>query len=102
MNTGLSDAIEGFSNLYKLSGRERDILRVMTLGTCTGRGIAESLEISPNTVRIHLKNINAKVGVSSKAHLLSRLLAYTMEPAPAAIEGGLNHSHQLSSSQGHM
>jgi DNA-binding CsgD family transcriptional regulator len=43
-----------------LSARERDILTLTAEGR-TGAQIAETLAISPHTVRTHLKNIRVKL-----------------------------------------
>lgn len=39
----------------------------------SSRAIAESLYISPNTVRTHVKNIYDKVGVRKKQELIDRV-----------------------------
>ncbi len=50
----------------------------------TGRGqsekeVAQQLDISPNTVRVHIENIKRKLGASNKSHalILSLLLGET-------------------------
>jgi len=52
-----------------LTRRERDCL------VLTGRGhsekeVAQELEISPNTVRVHIENIKRKLGAANKTHAL--------------------------------
>ena len=52
-----------------LTRRERDCLIL------TGRGrsekeVAQKLDISPNTVRVHIENIKRKLGASNKSHAL--------------------------------
>lgn len=45
-----------------LSGRELDVLNLLAKGL-TKTEIAKVLEISPNTVDVHVKNLYAKLGV---------------------------------------
>jgi PAS domain S-box-containing protein len=48
-----------------LTGREREVLILLSRGFNT-QEIAEALSISPNTVRNHIQNILAKLGVHSR------------------------------------
>src|SRR5262249_4922420 len=60
-------------NSTALSPREREIVR-MVAGGHPNKVIADVLNISPWTVNTHLRRIFAKLGVSSRAALVSRLL----------------------------
>jgi PAS domain S-box-containing protein len=56
-----------------LSGREREIVRLVALGN-TGPEIADELRIAHDTVRTHARNAMAKVGARSRAHLVAKAL----------------------------
>jgi PAS domain S-box-containing protein len=56
-----------------LSGREREIVRLVALGN-TGPEIASELQISHNTVRTHTRNAMEKIGARSRAHLVAKAL----------------------------
>ncbi|MFC7310761.1 LuxR C-terminal-related transcriptional regulator, partial [Streptomyces monticola] len=65
-----------------LTSRERDVLRLVTLGR-SNRQIAEELFISPKTASVHVSNILAKLGVSARgeaAALAHRLRLFPTEP----------------------
>ena len=62
----LSKPEPGAANAPGLSEREIEVLRLVSAGK-TNRAIAAELFISDHTVRRHLQNIFAKLGVSSRA-----------------------------------
>jgi DNA-binding NarL/FixJ family response regulator len=62
----LSDA----ERLSSLTGREREILRLLADGGATTE-IATALGISPMTVQSHVKNILSKLGVHSKVEAVT-------------------------------
>lgn len=60
------------ANECGLSSRELEIMMLYSQGL-SSRAIAESLYISPDTVRTHVKNIYDKVGVHKKQELIDRV-----------------------------
>jgi DNA-binding CsgD family transcriptional regulator len=69
----------------KLTARECDVLAMISQG-CSNKQIARGFEISPETVKSHVKHIFLKLTVSTRAEAVSRagllgLLPYR-EPAP--------------------
>ncbi len=67
----------------ELTGREKEILRLVATGT-SNKDIATQLFISSNTVKVHLRNIFAKIGVASRTeaamYAVRTGLVKTIEP----------------------
>ncbi len=61
-----------FLEEHDVSAREQEIIALLLKGL-SNREIAEKLFISPNTVKTHIKNIYAKLGVSNRVLLFSLL-----------------------------
>lgn len=57
---------------YDISNRERDIVRLLVLNY-SSKDIAEKLNISPNTVDTHRRNILKKLNISSTGELIGML-----------------------------
>lgn len=62
-------------DLSRLSPREREITRLLALGNGVAN-VAALLELSPNTVRNHIKSIFAKLRVHTQIALLSKLAGH--------------------------
>jgi DNA-binding CsgD family transcriptional regulator len=63
-----------------LSERELEILRLVATGA-SNKEIAQQLFISTNTVKVHLRNIFAKVGVSSRTEAAMLMIRQDQEKA---------------------
>jgi DNA-binding CsgD family transcriptional regulator len=72
--------LEESGNVTGLTPRERQILAQVARGK-TNAEVAESLWISLTTVRKHLENVYAKLGVSSRTAAAARFLG-TLDDAP--------------------
>jgi len=58
----------------KLTAREREVVRLVALGSNT-RHIAAELSLSQATVRSHVRNAMTKTGAHTRAHLVALVLA---------------------------
>jgi DNA-binding CsgD family transcriptional regulator len=61
--------IDAFSSEHGLSRREHEVLQLLVEGATTA-AMADSLGISPHTIRDHLKNLYRKTGTNSRSELL--------------------------------
>jgi PAS domain S-box-containing protein len=57
----------------ELTKREREIVTVVAMGHQTPQ-IAAELNISPETVRKHVRNLMAKTGAHTRAHLVAKVM----------------------------
>lgn len=62
---GQAEEARGAGREAGLSSREQEVLRLLSQGS-TNKEIAQSLEISENTVKAHLKSILRKLGVTNR------------------------------------
>ncbi|MBO0805575.1 MAG: response regulator transcription factor, partial [Nocardiopsaceae bacterium] len=60
-----SGGITGASRLSGLTGREREVLRLLARGA-SNREIGAELFITPKTASVHVSNILAKLGAASR------------------------------------
>jgi len=76
-----------------LSDREIEILQLVATGL-TNREIAQSLTISPNTVKVHLRNIFDKIEVSSRTEATMYGIEHGIVDVPGS-EGNLTQPGSL-------
>ena len=62
------------SNSRVLTPRERDVLAMISQG-CSNKRIARTLEISPETVKSHVKRIFLKLDVSTRTKAVFRAVS---------------------------
>ncbi|MEH1013137.1 AAA family ATPase [Micromonospora sp. CPCC 206060] len=72
--------------LDRLTRRERQVAALVSQGL-TNRRVAQELFVTEKTVEMHLANIFAKLGVSSRA-AVARLIGATGHPVDAAVPAG--------------
>jgi DNA-binding CsgD family transcriptional regulator len=68
------DAVHRLSSEYHLTDREEQALRGIALGL-SGKQLAERMNISPNTVKVYLRLIMAKMGVTGRGEIAAKLLS---------------------------
>ena len=57
-----------------LTGREREVLRLMVEGTTSNRQLARRLDVSENTIKFHVRNILEKLHLHDRAQAVSAAL----------------------------
>lgn len=67
-----------------LSDRELDVLQLLVKGAAN-KEMAATLNLSPNTIKVHLRNIYSKLGVSSRTEALMVALEKGLVTTPGAV-----------------
>jgi DNA-binding CsgD family transcriptional regulator len=83
---GESLLLEEATDVVGLTAREREILTWVARGK-TNPEIAGILWVAPSTVRKHLENVYAKLGVSTRTAAVTRFLGFVDADANAAASG---------------
>lgn len=66
---------DGFAKLYNLTKKEQHIVNTLVTHGFSNDDLAATMNISVNTIKVHLRNIFRKVDVESKTALVSKLLS---------------------------
>lgn len=75
------------ATLPQLSERELEILRLVASGL-SNKEIAAQLVLSPNTVKVHLRNIFGKIGVQSRTEATMMAVRQGWVSVPAVVRAG--------------
>ncbi len=63
------------ANKYALTSKETEIIKVLVFQGKTNKEIAGDLLISPETVKVHLKRVYHKLGVSNRSLAIVKIFS---------------------------
>ena len=69
----VTDAVSVVATKYNLTEREGEALSLLSMGLCS-KEVASRMNISPNTVKVFLRLIMLKMGVSSRGEIVAEIL----------------------------
>jgi DNA-binding CsgD family transcriptional regulator len=70
------DAVSEVGSEYRLTDREHEVLKEIAAGL-TSKEVAQRMNISPNTVKVFLRMIMMKMGVSTRSGVIAKVLEHT-------------------------
>jgi len=71
--SSVTDAVSAVAAKYHLTEREQEALKGISMGLCS-KELAERMHISPNTVKVFLRLIMIKMGVSTRGGIVAEIL----------------------------
>jgi DNA-binding CsgD family transcriptional regulator len=71
--SSVTDAVSAVAAKYHLTEREQEALKGISMGLCS-KELAERMQISPNTVKVFLRLIMIKMGVSTRGGIVAEIL----------------------------
>ena len=71
--------LKAYERQTQISARERDVLRLLASGM-SNQAIADSLIIGTNTVKMHLRNIYAKLNAHNRVQAIAQARALDLVP----------------------
>lgn len=80
--SSMNDAISALAAKYTLTEREEETLRGVSMGL-SSKQLASRMNISPNTVKVFLRLIMIKMGVSSRGAMIAQILQQQSAPEEA-------------------
>jgi DNA-binding CsgD family transcriptional regulator len=84
-----NDAVNDIAAKYRLTERELQALRGISMGF-SSKELAERMNISPNTVKVFLRLIMIKMGVTSRGEIVASMLQNRAKRDEAAILGNVS------------
>ena len=86
-NCSTMEAIYEVAAEFRLTEREREALKGISMGL-TSKELAKEMDISPNTVKAYLRRIMVKMGVSTRAGILAKILEHNPHIDQYALSTG--------------
>ena len=77
----ISAPVSAVAEQFRLSPREKESLELLLQGF-TNKEIAQRMSISPNTVKVFLRLVMVKMGVSTRAGILGKILCAAPSERP--------------------
>ena len=93
-NSDEASVSPGATGAANLSEREHEILRLVATGA-SNKQIAQQLVISPNTVKVHLRNIFGKIGVATRTEAALYAIRLGLVQVPADAQLPIEENGQL-------
>jgi DNA-binding CsgD family transcriptional regulator len=83
-NSSFLEAVHEVGAAFNLTARECEVVRGIAIGL-NSKALAEQMGLSPNTLKAYLRLIMIKMGVRTRAEILSKILEHHPNPEPDAL-----------------